>query len=170
MSCCPDPPSSKRLVRLWDTSGLERYRPFIDAVLDQAQVRRSHLTRPDPIEVEPAPFLLLAPIPRSAPPCTDNSRQIVVLCYDVRSEASLQALLYWKNAVAAHCAEATLVLVGSHVDHVDAVRISVEDGERQAKEWSAVHHVVNSKSGLGVDAVLGSIASVVGEAKLFPGD
>ena len=46
-----------------------------------------------------------------------------------------------------------MLVVGTKSDQSDSLRISAEDGARQAAEWGATHVTLSAKTGLNVEGM-----------------
>ncbi|MDR3446155.1 hypothetical protein [Dyella sp.] len=52
------------------------------------------------------------------------------------------------------CPTASILLVGTRSDLTDRLRLTSEDGSKQAKEWNATHLTISAKTGQNCDGML----------------
>jgi GTPase SAR1 family protein len=70
------------------------------------------------------------------------------------NDKSFQELQYWHNEVLRCCPTAAILLVGTKSDLTDRLRLTSEDGSKQAKEWNATHLTISAKTGQNCDGML----------------
>lgn len=78
----------------------------------------------------------------------------VVLVYDVTAPETMADLAFWRAELVRAMPEAALFLVGTKHDLLDDIRVTEEDGNRQAKAWKAIHLTVSSKTGDGCEDLM----------------
>jgi Ras-related protein Rab-8A len=85
----------------------------------------------------------------------------VILMYDMTSDKSFQELQYWHNEVLRCCPAAAVLLVGSKSDLTDQIKITSEDGAKQAKEWGSTHLTVSAATGQNVEGMFTLLLAIM---------
>lgn len=84
-----------------------------------------------------------------------------LLVYSMGSAASFQELAYWYNEMRRAAPGAALVLVGTHSDAADRIRVTEDDGLKQARAWGVAHFAVSSATGRGVEELFAALARLL---------
>ena len=85
-----------------------------------------------------------------------------VLVYDMTDERSFADLQYWYNELLRCAPGCALLVLGTHSEQAaDALRVSADDGSRQAAEWGATHLAISAKTGLNVDGIFALMLALI---------
>ncbi len=84
-----------------------------------------------------------------------------ILVYDMTDERSFEELQFWYNELLRAAPGAALLVVGNKSDQADSLRVSADDGSRQAAEWGATHLTISAKSGLNVDGMFALMLALI---------
>jgi len=82
-----------------------------------------------------------------------------IVCYDVTSRVSFDALDNWISEIYLHVGQIPLVLVGNKVDLTDQRDVPLEEAEAYAQQKGLNHIETSAKSGIGVNEMFFSLSS-----------
>lgn len=84
-----------------------------------------------------------------------------IVCYDITSKASFEALDGWLNEIYIHVGAIPLILVGNKTDLVDQREVLREQAEAYAQEKNHQYIETSAKSGVGVDKMFLALSNMM---------
>ncbi|KAI5099656.1 ras-related protein Rab-6A isoform 1 [Silurus meridionalis] len=137
-------------LQLWDTAGQERFRSLIPSYIrdSAAAVVVYDITRQERF--------------RSLIPSYIRDSTVAVVVYDITNINSFQQTTKWIDDVRTERgSDVIIMLVGNKTDLADKRQVSIEEGERKAKELNVMFIETSAKAGYNVKQLFRRVAAAL---------
>ncbi|KAF5915346.1 hypothetical protein HPG69_012098 [Diceros bicornis minor] len=133
-------------LQLWDTAGQERFRSLIPSYIRDSAAAVVRLQLWDTAGQERF---------RSLIPSYIRDSTVAVVVYDITNVNSFQQTTKWIDDVRTERgSDVIIMLVGNKTDLADKRQVSIEEGERKAKELNVMFIETSAKAGYNVKQVI----------------
>ncbi|KAH0625278.1 hypothetical protein JD844_033735 [Phrynosoma platyrhinos] len=141
-------------LQLWDTAGQERFRSLIPSYIrDSAAAVVVRLQLWDTAGQERF---------RSLIPSYIRDSTVAVVVYDITNVNSFQQTTKWIDDVRTERGgDVIIMLVGNKTDLADKRQVSIEEGERKAKELNVMFIETSAKAGYNVKQLFRRVAAAL---------
>ncbi|KAL6472274.1 hypothetical protein MHYP_G00184620 [Metynnis hypsauchen] len=141
-------------LQLWDTAGQERFRSLIPSYIrDSAAAVVVRLQLWDTAGQERF---------RSLIPSYIRDSTVAVVVYDITNVNSFQQTTKWIDDVRTERgSDVIIMLVGNKTDLADKRQVSIEEGERKAKELNVMFIETSAKAGYNVKQLFRRVAAAL---------
>ncbi|KAG9351444.1 hypothetical protein JZ751_022694 [Albula glossodonta] len=132
-------------LQLWDTAGQERFRSLIPSYIRDSAAAVVRLQLWDTAGQERF---------RSLIPSYIRDSTVAVVVYDITNVNSFQQTTKWIDDVRTERgSDVIIMLVGNKTDLADKRQVSIEEGERKAKELNVMFIETSAKAGYNVKQI-----------------
>ncbi|KAL7846481.1 hypothetical protein SRHO_G00214610 [Serrasalmus rhombeus] len=140
-------------LQLWDTAGQERFRSLIPSYIRDSAAAVVRLQLWDTAGQERF---------RSLIPSYIRDSTVAVVVYDITNVNSFQQTTKWIDDVRTERgSDVIIMLVGNKTDLADKRQVSIEEGERKAKELNVMFIETSAKAGYNVKQLFRRVAAAL---------
>ncbi|MCI4388043.1 hypothetical protein PGIGA_G00080810 [Pangasianodon gigas] len=155
-------------LQLWDTAGQERFRSLIPSYIrDSAaavvvyDITSRYLGKPDAVRLQLWDTAGQERF-RSLIPSYIRDSTVAVVVYDITNVNSFQQTTKWIDDVRTERgSDVIIMLVGNKTDLADKRQVSIEEGEKKAKELNVMFIETSAKAGYNVKQLFRRVAAAL---------